>query len=230
MEESERGEEEKLEIVKPPEKEWIPKTEIGRLVKEGKIRNIDEILARGIRIKEVEIVDTLLPNLEYDFLLIGQAKGKFGGGRRKIFRVTQRKTAEGSVSKFTCAAVVGNRDGYVGVGLGSGRESVIAREKALRNAKLNIIKVKRGCGSWECGCGREHSIPFKTEGKVGSVRVILKPAPRGLGLCIGEECKRILELAGIKDVWSQTFGETRTRINLIFACFEALKNLSRIKT
>lgn len=228
MEESEKDE--GLETVKPPEKEWIPKTEIGKLVKEGKIRSIDEILARGIRIREVEIVDTLLPNLEYDFLLIGQAKGKFGGGRRKIYRVTQRKTAEGSVSKFTCAAVVGNRDGYVGVGLGSGKESVIAREKAIRNAKLNIIKVKRGCGSWECGCGKEHSIPFKTEGKVGSVRIILKPAPRGLGLCISEECRRILELAGIKDIWSQTFGETRTRINLVFACFEALKNLSRIKT
>ncbi len=217
------------EVGEEKEEEWIPKTELGRLVKEGKIKDIDEILDKGIKIREVEIVDTLLPNLDYELLLVGQAKGKFGGGRRKIYRVTQRKTAEGNVPKFSCVAVVGDRNGHVGVGMGVGKESIIAREKAIKEAKLNLIKIKRGCGSWECGCGGNHSIPFRTEGKCGSVRIVLKPAPRGLGLCINEECKKILELAGIKDVWSQTFGETRTRVNLAFACFNALKNLRKIK-
>lgn len=210
--------------------EWTPRTKIGKLVKEGKITSMDEVLGRGVRIKEPEIVDTLLPGLESDLILIGQAKGKFGGGKRRAFRQTQKKTAEGARIKFTAIAVVGNRDGYVGLGLGSAPETVPAREKAMRNAKLNLIKIKRGCGSWECACGEPHSIPFKVSGKSGSVRVVLKPAPKGIGLCIHDECKKLLSLAGIKDVWSSTFGQAGTRVNLIYACFEALKNLSLTKS
>jgi small subunit ribosomal protein S5 len=209
--------------------EWIPKTKIGRMVKEGKISNIDEILNKGIKIREPEIVDFLLPNLENDLILMGQSKGKFGGGQRKVFRQTQKKTAEGSRIKFACLAVVGNKDGYVGLGLGSSPETVPAREKAIRNAKMNIIKIKRGCGSWECNCKELHSIPFKISGKCGSVRIEIEPAPKGIGLCIHNELKKILKLAGIEDVWSKTFGETRTRMNLAFACFDALKKLSYYK-
>jgi small subunit ribosomal protein S5 len=62
------------------------------------------------------------------------------------------------------------------------------------------------------------------------VTIKLIPAPRGTGLCIENECKKILGIAGIKDVWSQTFGKTGTKINLVNACFEALKKLSEIKT
>jgi len=90
---------------------------------------------------------------------------------------------------------------------------------------MNIIKVWRGCGSWECGCDALHSIPFKTEGKCGSVRVILMPAPKGVGLVADDESKKILRLAGIKDIWVKTFGNTSTHINLITAVYNALKNL-----
>lgn len=210
--------------------EWIPKTRLGKMVKEGKIKDIDEILSKGIQIREAEIVDYLLPDLTSDLLLIGQAKGKFGGGKRRAFRQTQKKTAEGNKPRFSALAVVGNKDGYIGIGMGKAKETVPAREKALRNAKRSIIKIKRGCGSWECGCGEEHSIPFKISGKCGSVRVEFLPAPKGIGLCVHDECKKIFELAGIKDVWSRTRGETRSRINLIYACFEALKQLSRMRT
>lgn len=209
--------------------DWVPKTKLGKMVKEGKIK-IDEILDRGLKIKEPEIVDFLIPNLEIDLILIGQARGKFGGGKRKAFKQTQKKTGEGTRVKFTCLAVVGNKDGYVGIGLGKSNETVPARAKAIRNAKLNIIKIKRGCGSWECACNDLHSIPFKIEGKTGSTKIVLKPAPKGLGLCVGDECKKILSLAGIKDIWSKTFGQTRTRINLAFACFNALKQLTRMKS
>jgi len=90
---------------------------------------------------------------------------------------------------------------------------------------MNLIKVKRGCGSWECGCGGNHSIPFKVEGKSGSVRVILIPGPKGLGLVASDEAKKILRLAGIKDVWVKSFGNTSMRMNLIKAIFNAFKNL-----
>ncbi len=209
--------------------DWVPKTKLGKMVKEGKIKNIDEILDKGLRIREPEIVDTLLPNLETDLILIGQSKGKFGGGKRRAFKQTQKKTGEGSKIKFSCLAVVGNKDGYVGLGIGDSGETVPAKTKAIRNAKLNIIKIKRGCGSWECACGDPHSIPFTIEGKTGSAKIVIKPAPKGLRLCIADECKKILKLAGIKDVWSKTFGQTCTRQNLAFACFNALKQLTKSK-
>lgn len=209
--------------------EWNPRTGIGKKVKNGEIKTIDEILDRGIRILEPEIVDILIPNLSTELLLIGQAKGKFGGGQRRIFKQTQKKTQEGNKPQFATCAVVGNGNGFVGLGYGKSRETVPAREKAIRNAKLNIIKIRRGCGSWECSCKEPHSIPFKVKGKCGSVEITLLPAPKGTGLCVDSECQKILKLAGIEDVWSKTRGQTGTKINLIKACFEALKNLMVVK-
>jgi len=208
---------------------WIPKTKLGKMVKNGEIKSIDEIIDKGYDIKEPEIVDILLPNLESDLILIGHQRGKSGGGRRKAYKNTQKVTAEGKRIKFTSLAIVGNRDGYIGMGLGSSNETVPAKAKAIRNAKLNIIRIKRACGSWECACGSPHSIPCKVRGKSGSVTVEIKPAPKGLGLCISSECRKILELAGIKDVWSKTFGKTATRVNLAVACFNALKQISKMK-
>ena len=55
------------------------------------------------------------------------------------------------------------------------------------------------------------------------------PAPKGTGLKVEEECKKILELAGIKDIYSKTFGHTKTKMNLVYACFDALKKLTELK-
>ncbi|MBN4049218.1 30S ribosomal protein S5 [archaeon AH-315-M20] len=208
---------------------WIPKTSIGMKVKSGEIDNIDYILDNRFKILESEIVDILMPNLSTELLLVGQAKGKFGGGQRRVFRQTQKKTREGNKPRFGTFAIVGNEDGYLGIGYGKSKETVPAREKAMRNAKLNIIKIRRGCGSWQCGCKNAHSVPFTVEGKCGSVTIRLIPAPTGIGLCVEGECRKILKIAGIKDVWSQTSGQTRTKLNLINACFSALKRLTEIK-
>jgi len=226
------------EIVEVPEgisrdrenvKGWIPKTEIGKKVKSGEIKHIKEILDSGRKILEKEIVDFLLPNLESDLLSVGQSKGKFGGGKRSIWKQTQKKTKEGNKPKFATLAVVGNRDGYVGIGYGKAKETVPAREKANRRARLNIIKIRRGCGSWECGCGEPHTIPIKVIGKCGSVRITLMPAPKGTKLCVEKELSKLLSLAGIKDVYSKTRGQSNTKINLIYACFDALKRLGSAK-
>jgi small subunit ribosomal protein S5 len=208
---------------------WEPKTEVGRKVKNGEITDIDQILDRGNQIMETEIVDILLPNCETELLMIGQSKGKFGGGQRRIFKQTQKKTKEGNKPKFATFAVHGNMDGYVGYGYGKAKETVPAREKAFRKAKLNVMKIRRGCGSWECSCGQHHSIPFKVKGKVSSVELTLIPAPKGTGLCIEPECQKILRLAGIKDVWSKSLGHTKTKLNLIKACIKAVENLSATK-
>lgn len=208
--------------------EWVPKTELGRKVKNKEITHIDEILDKGLRILEPEIVDTLL-DLESDLILIGQSKGKFGGGQRRVFRQTQKKTREGNKPKFATYAVVGNKDGYVGLGFGKSKETIPAREKAIRNAKLNILRIRRGTGSWEDAANDPHSIPFSVEGKCGSVWLKLMPAPKGKGLIAEKEVAKILSLAGIKNVWSKSLGQTKNKINMIKALHAALKGLSKMK-
>jgi len=218
-------EREKIETKKNLEG-WVPKTKLGKQVKAGKIKDVDEVLKQ--KILELEIVDTLF-KLKSDLLAIGQAKGKFGGGKRRAWRQTQKKTKEGNIPTFASMVVVGNENGYVGLGYGRAKETLPARAKAVRNAKLNIMKVKRGCGSFDCICNENHSIPFKIQGRCGGARIILIPAPQGTGLVVGQEVKKILKLAGIKDIYSKTFGQTRTTINLAKATIYALKNLNEIK-
>lgn len=202
---------------------WKPKTSIGKRVKNEEITNIDVILDEGTKILEAEIVDALLPNMNTELLLIGQSKGKFGGGQRRIFKQTQKKTQEGNKPHFAICACIGDNNGHIGIGYGKSKETVPAREKAIRRAKLSMIKVRRGCGSWQCGCREPHTIPFAVKGKCGSCEIELIPAPKGTGLRVEGECQKILKLAGIKDVWSKARGQTRTKINLIAACYEALK-------
>ncbi len=216
-------------VVKEEISNWKPKTSLGKMVKEGKINHIDHILDKGSKILEAQIVDILLPNLEIDFIMVGQSKGKFGGGKRSIWRQTQKKTAEGNKPKFAALAIVGNKNGYIGIGYGKAKETVPAREKAIRKAKLNLIRIKRGCGSWECSCKSPHSIPFEVTSRCGSVIISLLPAPKGSNLIVEKECAKILNFAGIKDVYSKTFGQSRTKLNLIKACFEDLKKLSTTK-
>ena len=205
--------------------DWIPRTELGRKIRAGKIKNIDEILDSGLKIMESEIVDLLIPGLSVDTLFIGQAKGKFGGGKRRAFRQTQKKTKEGNVLTFGVMAVVGDKAGHVGLGYGRATETLPAKEKAIRKAKLNIVKVARGCASFDCSCEEEHSIPLAVTGKCSSVVVKLLPAPQGTGLVINDELKKILRAAGIKDIYSNCFGKIKTTFNAGKACMAALNKI-----
>jgi small subunit ribosomal protein S5 len=212
---------------------WKAKTELGKKVLAGEITDIAKIFADGIKISEPAVVDALLPNLEKEIILIGGSTGKGGGIRRTPFKRTSRMHKSGRRYRISVMTVVGNKDGYVGIGLASGppgkHQEVI--EKSTNKAKISIIPIRRGCGSWECSCGSNHSIPFKVEGKSGSVIVKLIPAPKGIGLCISNEVKKMFRLAGISDVWCKTRGNTQMRANLIKANFNALKKLNtyRIK-
>lgn len=194
---------------------WVPRTRVGKMVVEGKITSLKEIFDRNLPLLEPEIVDYLLPDLKYIRLDVG---------------IVQRVTDAGRRSRFRVVVVIGNEDGFVGVGSGKARQYLEALNKALRNAKLNITPVRRGCGSWECRCGEPHSIPYTVSGKCGSVRIILKPAPKGTGLVAGDVAKAVLRLAGIKDVWTESFGETRTTINFAKAVLHALKNTYKFIT
>lgn len=207
---------------------WVPKTELGRLVRSGKIKNIDEILDQGLKILEPQIVDSLL-TLNTELLNTGQAKGKFGGGKRRTWRQTQKKTEDKNVITFSVMAVVGDGNGHVGIGLARAAETLPAKEKAIRQAKLNIVKIKRGCASYDCSCDEPHSIPFKVSGKCSSVELNFMPAPQGTGLVVGSEIKKIMRLAGIKDLYGKSFGQTSTTINVAKAVMQALNKLGELK-
>ena len=194
--------------------EWKPKTKMGRMVKEGIITDIDEIFEKGLPIMELEIIDALLPDLDEEVMDVNLVQRMHKSGRKVNFRVI---------------VAVGNKEGYVGLGQGKAREVGPAIRKAVDDAKYNIIKVRRGCGDWGCVCGREHTVPFKVDGKTGSVTVTLMPAPAGVGLAISDVGKTIMKLAGIADVWSQSSGQTQTTVNFANATFEALKELNKVK-
>lgn len=220
-----RVKEEKIKEIKIKELEnWLPKTILGKSVKEGKINSIDEALKQ--KILEPEIVDRLL-SVREEILNIGQAKGKFGGGKRRAWRQTQRKTKEGNVATFSCMVVVGT-NGYIGLGYGRAQETLPARSKASRKAKLNLIKIKTACASFDCTCGENHTVPFIVEGRSGSSRIKLIPAPQGTGLVAGDEIKKILKTAGIKDVYSTTKGKKRTTLNVARACVDALRKTTEM--
>lgn len=214
---------------RPAEAAWKPKTELGSAVHDGRYKDMAGVFQTGQPILEYQIIDVLVPNIESDLLMIGQSKGKFGGGQRRVFKQTQKKTNEGNKPSFATCAVIGNKNGLIGVGYGKAKETVPAREKALRDSKLNAFHIRRGCGSWQCGCKEPHSIPFKVLGKCGSIRMELMPAPKGSGLRIQKECQKILRLAGIQDVWSHMEGHSASTYNVILACVSALRQLMLTK-
>ncbi len=196
------------------EEEWVPKTRLGKLVSSGEITTMDQALESGLPVKEPGLVDKLLPDLVDEVLDINMVQRMTDSGRRVKFRAT---------------VIIGNSNGFIGLAEGKDVQVGPAIKKAIDAAKLNIVKIKRGCGSWECGCGQEHTVPFEVTGRAGSVEVVLKPAPRGLGIASGETAKKVLELAGIKDVWTWSSGETRSTINFARATYEALKKTSTFR-
>ncbi|MCK4730420.1 MAG: 30S ribosomal protein S5 [Candidatus Aenigmarchaeota archaeon] len=212
----------------PKEEPWVPKTKLGTQVKDGKV-TLEDIFKFGHLIKEPQITDFLIPDLEEELILIGGSPGKGGGIRRSMIRRTVRIHKSGRRLNLGAMVVVGNKNGYIGVGFGRAATNKEAIQKAARKARMNIFPIRRGCGSAECMCGEEHSIPFISFGKTGSVLVKLMPAPKGLKLCSPEEIKKMFRLAGIKDIRIKSRGQTGTRINFIYAVENALKNLSKSK-
>ena len=194
--------------------DWTPRTRLGRLVVEGEITTMSDALRTRLPLREPEIVDILLPELADEVLDVNMVQRMTDSGRRVRFAIT---------------VVVGNQDGFVGLGRFKGKEVGPAIRAAIDVAKLNMIEVKRGCGSWECGCGTPHSLPFDVVGRAGSVVVTVKPAPRGTGLAVGKIAKSVIKMAGVDDAWGFTKGHTKTTINYSIAAFEALRTSSQVR-
>ncbi|PSQ44856.1 30S ribosomal protein S5 [Halobacteriales archaeon SW_7_68_16] len=194
---------------------WEPVTRLGRKIRDGEIDSMEAALNSGLPLKEAEVVDQLLPGLEDEVLDIN---------------MVQRMTDSGRRVKFRCVVVVGNRDGYLGYAEGRDDQVGAAIQKAIDIAKLNIISVPRGSGSWEDRSDQPHSLARRTTGKAGSVEVELLPAPLGLGLAASDTVRHVLELAGIENAWTKSHGNTRTTLNLGKATFNALRNASQSRS
>ncbi len=193
---------------------WAPKTELGRAVLRGEYKNIDEVLASGKPILEPEIVDYFIPDLKKEKLEV---------------RTTQRVTDSGKKNQFRVLMLIGDMNGHVGIGVGKSSEMTPAVNNALRNAKLNIMKVDFGAGSWEDRGAAKNSLPIRVTGKKGSVEVTLMPAPRGVGLAANPIVRKILHFAGVKDIWSFSRGNTSNVFNTAHAVIDAFEKLSTIR-
>lgn len=193
---------------------WQPRTQLGRDVKERRITSVEEIFRTGRPIQEPGIIDMLLPNIKSEVVEIASV---------------QRMTKNNRKMKFRATAIVGDGNGHVGVGSGKDVEVKSAITSATLSAKRHVIPVLLGCGSWQCLCGTKHSIPFTIKGRCGSVEVILKPAPRGMGIVASEPVKKMLALAGVKDAWSFSRGRTKAKYNTMLAVYGALDSMNRMK-
>jgi small subunit ribosomal protein S5 len=198
----------------PHKVNWEPKTRLGKLIKSGQINTMSDALKSGLPLREPEIVDILLTELKDEVIDVN---------------MVQRMTDSGRRVKFVISVAVGNNDGFIGFGQAKGKEVGSSIRKAIENAKLNMIEIRRGCGSWQCGCGKPHTVPCAIIGKSGSVEITLKPAPRGIGLGTANVAKKILTLAGVKDCWSFTRGKTKTTVNFAKAVFNALEENAEMR-
>ena len=191
-----------------PEEVWIPKTSIGKRVIAGEINSMEEILSQGLRIQEAGIVKKLLPDLKTEVIDVG---------------IIQKMTPNGQSTRFKALVAAGNENGWLGIGMGKSKQMRIAIEKANNAAYLSVSPVKLGCGSWECRCDQNHSVPFKVKGKGGSVTIEILPGPRGLGLVAGRKIKNLLKMAGLKDAWTTAKGSTPTMNSTSKAVLECLR-------
>ncbi|CAI1989554.1 hypothetical protein SEUBUCD646_0G01520 [Saccharomyces eubayanus] len=189
------------------EKGWVPVTKLGRLVKAGKITTIEEIFLHSLPVKEFQIIDTLLPNLQDEVMNI---------------KPVQKQTRAGQRTRFKAVVVVGDSNGHVGLGIKTSKEVAGAIRAGIIIAKLSVIPIRRGY--WGSNLGQPHSLATKTTGKCGSVTVRLIPAPRGSGIVASPAVKKLLQLAGVEDVYTQSNGKTRTLENTLKAAFVAIGN------
>jgi len=186
-------------------KEWVPSTKLGRIVRSGAIKKLEQIYLYSLPVKEFQIIDYFLDDLKDEVL--------------KIMPV-QKQTRAGQRTRFKAFVVIGDSNGHVGLGVKCSKEVATAIRAAIILAKLSIIPVRRGY--WGNKLGKPHTVPTKVTGKCGSVRMRLVPAPRGTGIVAAETPTKLLQSAGIEDVFTCARGHTKTLGNFAKATFAAL--------
>lgn len=120
--------------------------------------------------------------------------------------------------RFSVTVVVGNGEGYVGVGLGKAQEIPEAVRKAIEDAKKKLIYVPM-VGT---------TIPHRSLGIFGAGQVLIMPAAPGTGVIAGSAVRMVLELAGLKDVRAKSIGSNNAG-NMASATIEGLRNLKTVE-
>lgn len=142
------------------------------------------------------------PKSEYDqkILDIRRVARVVSGGRRFSFRVT---------------VALGDRKGKVGVGTAKGQDVSASVEKAVQQARKNMVKIAMHNGT----------IPHTIEKKVKSAKIILKPAKSGTGIIAGGAVRTICDVVGLKNITGKIVGKSTNKINIALATVEALKEM-----
>jgi len=182
-------------------------TKLGRLVKAGKINSLEDIFLFSMCVKEHQIVEHFL----------GEAL------KDEVMKITpvQKQTSAGQRTRFKAFVVVGDEAGHVGLGVKCSKEVTLAIRGAIISAKLAVIPIRRGY--WGARFGPPHTVPCKVTGACGSVRFRLIPAPRGTGIVAARVPKKVLQMAGLKDVYTSARGSTRTLGNFVKATYNAIQ-------
>src|SRR5512145_1556878 len=117
---------------------------------------------------------------------------------------------------FTALVAVGDEDSVVGIGYGKAREVPLAIQKAVENARKNLIRVPK----------YGQTITHRVIGRYGAGHVVLRPASPGTGVIAGGGVRAVLELGGVRDVLAKSLGTTNP-VNMLKATVDGLQNLRR---
>ena len=130
------------------------------------------------------------------------------------------KTVKGGRKlRFSSLIVAGDKKGRVGMGTGKAKEVPDGIKKAAERARKTTIVVPMVKGN---------TIPHSVVGRHGACRVFLRPAPEGTGIVAGGPVRAVLELAGIRNIYSKVYG-SRTSINMVRATVKAIENLKTVE-
>ena len=132
-------------------------------------------------------------------------------------RRVARVATGGRRFSFSVAIVAGDKKGKVGVGLGKANDTSLAIDKALRNAKKNMITVNTT---------KTSSIAHEVKSKYSSAVIVIRPA-HGRGVVAGSAVRNVLDLAGIKDVTAKILSGSKNKLNIARAAIDALSKLGK---